>query len=183
MPAVDDARYIDGTRQWIERAVVGLNLCPFARAPLRAGTLRLAVSQARTPEHLLENLAAALEHLRATPPAHCETTLLIHPFVLGDFLQYNDFLDLADALLAELALEEHVQIASFHPHYQFADSAPDDIENCSNRSPWPTLHLLRQESVTTAVDAMGDPDAIWQRNQRTLRALGKEGWRALQTGA
>lgn len=173
------APFIEATRQWVQRAVVGLNLCPFARAPLVAQTIRFAVSEARDTDTLLEDLCGELQSLAAVDASECETTLLIHPFVLGDFLDYNDFLDVADAAVETLKLEGVLQVASFHPLYQFADSDPDDIENFSNRSPYPTLHLLRESSVTRAVEAMSDPDEIYRRNQVTLRRLGVDGWHQL----
>lgn len=175
----EDAPYIEATRRWVERAVVGLNLCPFARAPLIQQKIRFAVSHARNADALLDDLCGELQSLAAADPADCETTLLIHPHVLGDFLDYNDFLDVADAAVDTLKLDGVLQVASFHPHYQFADSAPDDIENFSNRSPYPTLHLLREASVERAADAMSDPDEIYRRNMDTLRRLGADGWQAL----
>jgi hypothetical protein len=177
----EDAPTIDATRRWVERAVVGLNLCPFARAPFVQGRIRYAVSHARDTDALLDDLCGELQSLAAADPADCETTLLIHPHVLGDFLDYNDFLDSADAAVETLKLDGVLQVASFHPHYQFADSAPDDIENATNRSPYPTLHLLREASVERAAEAMTDPDEIYRRNIDTLRELGRAGWDALDT--
>ena len=179
----EDAPYIDATTRWLERAVIGLNLCPFARAPHIQGRIRYAVSHARDTDALLDDLCGELQSLAAADPADCETALLIHPHVLGDFLDYNDFLDSADAAVETLRLDGVLQVASFHPHYQFADSAPDDIENASNRSPYPTLHLLREASVERAADALTDPDEIYRRNIETLRKLGSAGWRALDVGA
>jgi len=167
------------TERWLQRAVIGLNLCPFAKAVHVRGQVHFALSQARTPDALLEDLGTELLRLRDTPADETDTTLLVHPWVLGDFLDYNDFLDEADALVAELGLEGAIQVASFHPHYQFAGTAPDDVENFTNRSPYPTLHLLREDSVARAVDAFPDPDAIVDRNVETLRRLGAAGWRAL----
>jgi len=167
------------TERWLQRAVIGLNLCPFAKAVHVRGQVRFALSQARTPDALLEDLGTELLRLRDTPADETDTTLLVHPWVLGDFLDYNDFLDEADALVAGLGLEGAIQVASFHPHYQFAGTAPDDVENFTNRSPHPTLHLLREDSVARAVDAFPDPDAIVDRNLETLRRLGAAGWRAL----
>jgi hypothetical protein len=175
----EDQPLIDATRRWVERAVVGLNLCPFARAPLVQNKIRFAVSHARDPDALLDDLCGELQSLAAAEPAECETTLLIHPDVLGDFLDYNDFLDVADAAVETLKLDGVLQVASFHPHYQFAGSEPDDIENASNRSPYPTLHLLREASVERAAEAMTDTDEIYRRNQATLRRLGSAGWQAL----
>ena len=179
----EDAPYIAATRHWLERAVIGLNLCPFARAPHVQGRIRYAVSHARDTDALLDDLCGELQSLAAADPADCETTLLIHPHVLGDFLDYNDFLDSVDAAVETLRLDGVLQVASFHPHYQFADSAPDDIENATNRSPYPTLHLLREASVERAAEAMTDPDEIYRRNIETLRRLGRAGWDALETGA
>lgn len=167
------------TRRWLERAVIGLNLCPFAKAVLVKEQVRFVVSAATTEEALLEDLAAELQHLRDTPTEVTDTTLLIHPQVLGDFLDYNDFLGIAEALVAELDLEGVLQVASFHPHYRFDGTADDDIANYTNRSPFPTLHLLREDSVSRAVDAYPDPDVIVERNVRTLDRLGHDGWREL----
>ena len=175
-PAADP---ITDTQRWVERAVVGLNLCPFAKAVIAKGQVRYVLSGATTPEALLETLGAELSLLRDTPVETVDTTLIVHPDVLADFLDYNDFLDLADALVAELDLEGVLQVASFHPQYQFAGTAPDDVDNCTNRSPWPTLHLLREDSVARAVAAFPDPDAIVERNIATLRRLGEAGWRDL----
>ena len=170
---------IADTRRWIERAVVGLNLCPFAKAAVAKGQVRYVLSDAATPEALLGTLGDELLRLRDTPATEIDTTLIVHPRVLTDFLDYNDFLGAADALVAELGLEGELQVASFHPDYRFAGSAPDDVENCTNRSPHPTLHLLREDSVSRAVAAYPDPDAIIERNIDTLRRLGADGWRKL----
>ncbi len=177
--APDDAAVIAATRRWIERAVIGLTLCPFARAPVRESRVRFRVSHARDVEALAADLHEEVQRLIDTDAAAIETTLLIHPQVLGDFLDYNDFLDLADAVLETLDLDGELQIASFHPNYQFADTAADAVENCTNRSPYPILHLLRESSIEQAVGAIGDPDAIYQRNIETLRRLGVGGWQAL----
>lgn len=167
------------TREWMQRAVIGLNLCPFAKAVAVRGQVRFVLSQAATPEALLEELGLELAHLRDADPAQTDTTLLIHPRVLGDFLDYNDFLDLADALVEDMELDGVLQVASFHPDYRFADAGADDIGNFTNRSPYPTLHLLREDSVSRAVEAYPDPDVIVERNLRTLEGLGHEGWRKL----
>jgi hypothetical protein len=170
---------IAATRDWLERAVIGLDLCPFARAPYIRNQIRYVVSDAETPEALLADLLSELRTLAAADPAEIETTLLIHPRVLGDFLDYNDFLDVADAALADLDLVGEIQIASFHPQYQFAGTEPDDIENYTNRSPYPILHLLREASVERAVAAFPDASKIYEKNQETLRRLGHEGWQKL----
>ncbi len=178
----DDA-VIAATRNWLEKAVIGLNLCPFARAVYAGERIRYVVSDARTIEGLLEVLAAELEVLAKTDENKTETTLLIHPGVLGDFPEYNDFLEVADQLVEELDLDGVLQVASFHPQYQFADTEPDDVENCSNRSPYPTLHLLRESSVERAVAAHPDTEQIYQDNIKTLRQIGREGWARLNVGA
>ncbi len=178
-PDPADAPYIADTRQWIEQAVIGLNLCPFARAPYLGGRVCFRVSHARDVDGLLDDLCGELQSLHAAEPDDCETSLLIAPFVLGDFLDFNDFLDTADAAIDVLKLDGVIQIASFHPHYCFAESSPQDIENCTNRSPWPILHLLRETSIERAVDSITDPDAIYRRNVDTLRTLGWDGWARL----
>ena len=167
------------TRLWLERAVIGLNLCPFAKAVYVKQQVRFVLSDASTPEALLEQLAEELVLLRDTPADEIDTTLIVHPDVLQDFLDYNDFLDNADAAVEALDLEGVLQVASFHPGYQFAGTAADDIGNYTNRSPYPTLHLLREDSVSRAVEAFPDADRIVDRNVATLDALGIEGWRML----
>jgi hypothetical protein len=167
------------TRRWLQRAVIGLNLCPFAKAVYARSQVRIVVSDASTVSALLEQLGEELVLLRDTPADQVDTTLLVHPQVLGDFLDYNDFLDDADALVGALALDGVLQVASFHPDYQFAGTDPDDAENLTNRAPYPALHLLREDSVARAVDAYPVPDAIIERNLATMRALGVEGFRKL----
>lgn len=167
------------TRRWLERAVIGLNLCPFAKAVYVKEQVRFVLSAATTPDALLGELARELDLLQRTDPEHADTTLLIHPQVLGDFLDYNDFLDLADAAVDALGLGGEIQVASFHPDYRFAGTAFDDVGNCSNRSPYPMLHLLREASVERAVAAFPDPDVIVERNLATLEKLGIDGWRKL----
>jgi hypothetical protein len=159
--------------------VIGLNLCPFAENPYRGKRVRFIVSEQRSAAGLLQDLRAELGTLAAADPKEWETTLLIHPWVLADFTEYNDFLEACDSTVAELNLEGELQVASFHPRYQFADSQPDDIENYTNRSPYPMLHLLREASVERAVAAAGDTEEIYRRNIRTLRALGHAGWQRL----
>lgn len=175
-------RIIEDTRNWLQKAVIGLNLCPFAKAVHVKNQIRYTVSRATTPDALLEDLIQELNFLAEARPADVETTLLIHPDVLGDFLDYNDFLEIADAAIEELELDGVIQVASFHPQYQFADTAPDDIENHSNRSPYPTLHLLRESSVDAAVEAFPEAERIFETNIRTLRKLGHEGWNKLWQG-
>lgn len=178
-PVAADASVIRRTQQWLQHAVIDLNLCPFARAPQQQQRIRFVVSHATGIESLLHDLQTELLALHSVPATLCETTLLIVPHALEDFLDFNDALDPADACVARLGLEGEIQIASFHPHYQFADTAPDDIENCSNRAPFPILHLLREASITRVVDAMTDPDEIHRRNADTLRELGADGWQRL----
>jgi len=178
----EQERIVEATRIWLEKAVIGLNLCPFAGVPWRQGRVRMQVSEATSLQQLAEDLAGELLALNKTDPAERETTLLIHPYVLGDFLDYNDFLDIADGLLEQLELDGILQMASFHPDYRFADTPPDDPANCTNRSPWPMLHLLREDSIEAATANHPDPNAIYQRNIETLRSLGVDGWKALIKG-
>ena len=170
---------IADTRDWVVKAVIGLNLCPFAKAVHVNERIRYVVSDATEAEALLKDLARELLALNRADPEEVDTTLVIHPGVLTDFLDFNDFLDAADALVEELKLDGVLQIADFHPDYQFGDSEPDDIANYTNRSPYPTLHLLREESITRAVEAMPDTAAIYENNLDTLTRLGHEGWDAL----
>jgi hypothetical protein len=176
-PSQEDV--VAATQAWLERAVIGLNLCPFAKAVHVSNRVRYVVSNATTEDALVEELSRELARLHESNPDEIETTLLIHPYVFGDFLEFNDYLDVVDATIAELGLEGEIQVASFHPDYQFAGTAPEDVENCTNRSPYPTLHLLREASIERAVEAFGDTDAIFERNIETLRRLGAEGWRRL----
>jgi hypothetical protein len=170
---------IAATRLWLERAVIGLNLCPFAKAVYVKQQVRFVLSDASTPEALLEQLAEELLLLRDTPVDEIDTTLIVHPDVLQDFLDYNDFLDNADAAVEALDLGGILQVASFHPDYQFAGTSADDISNYTNRAPYPTLHLLREDSVSRAVAAFPEADAIVDRNIETLDKLGIAGWRKL----
>ncbi len=176
--APDDS-VVAATRQWIEKAVVGLNLCPFARAPYIKNRVRLRVSAAITEDELVADLAEELGLLAASDADEVETTLLIHPGVLQDFHDFNDFLEIAEATVSALGLDGELQVASFHPDYQFADAAANAIENCTNRSPYPTLHLLRESSIDRAIEAIDDTDEIYRRNIETLRSLGWEGWNKL----
>ncbi|MFZ6767480.1 DUF1415 domain-containing protein [Undibacterium sp. Di26W] len=176
---LNSADVIAATELWLEKAVIGLNLCPFAKAVQVKQQIRYIVSQARTPEALLDDLARELELLAETNPEKTETTLLIHPMTLNDFLDFNDFLDVADGLLEEVELDGQLQIASFHPDYQFAGTEPDDIENYTNRAPFPTLHLLREDSIDKAVLAFPEAEQIYEKNMDTMRELGHEGWRRL----
>jgi hypothetical protein len=172
-PTSDEA--IATTRTWIERAVIGLNLCPFAKAVYFGERIRYVVSDAQTAEALLDDLERELRSLAETSADLVETTLLIHPRVFTAFLDYNDFLDDADRAVDRLELAGVLQIASFHPDYQFAGTSPDDVTNHTNRSPWPMLHLLREASVEAAVAAFPATDKISERNIETLRRLGLRG--------
>ena len=170
---------IDETRRWLERAVIGLNLCPFAKAVHTKGQIRWVLSAATAAEPLLTELVAEMEHLAQADPAQLDTTLIVHPQVLQDFDDYNYFLGIADAALEQLGLEGTLQIASFHPHYRFAGTRANDVSNFTNRAPYPTLHLLREASVDRAVAAYPEAEAIYERNIETLRRLGAKGWRQL----
>lgn len=170
---------ISQTQDWLTQAVIGLNLCPFAKSVHVKEQIRYVVSEAETPEALLEDLINELTILRDTDPEQLDTTLLIHPKVLGDFEEYNDFLDVVDAAVEEMELDGELQVASFHPQYQFEGTEPDDIENYTNRTPYPTLHLLRESSIERAVDSFPDAADIYETNMETLRKLGREGWAKL----
>ena len=170
-------------RQWLEKAVIGLNLCPFAKAVYVKNQVRFVVSEARHLDGLLEDLDRELDLLAAADPAEIDTTLLIHPTLLPDFQDFNDFTIIAEAAVEEHGLEGIIQVASFHPAFQFADTEPDDIGNYTNRAPFPTLHLIREESITRAVAAYPDAEAIFGRNIETLNKLGLAGWRALGLGS
>jgi uncharacterized protein len=170
---------VAATRAWIEKAVIGLNLCPFAKAVYAREQIRYVLSEARSIDALLEDLDRELLFLAEADPEKVDTTLLIHPHVLGDFLDFNDFLEQADAVVEEHGLDGVIQVASFHPRYQFEGTSPDDVTNFTNRSPFPTLHLLREESVDRAVEAFPETDTIYQRNIETLGKLGVDGWNAL----
>jgi hypothetical protein len=170
---------IAATRLWLEKSVIGLDLCPFAESVYRSGRVRFCVSERRSAAGLLEDLSAELLDLHAADPLRRETTLLVHPWVLTDFIEYNDFLGVCDATLADMGLEGELQVASFHPQYRFAGTQCEDIENYTNRSPYPTLHLLREASIERAVAAVPDTDEIYRKNIRTLRELGHAGWQRL----
>jgi hypothetical protein len=175
-----DAQALAETRAWVDRAVIRLNLCPFAKAPQVKGLVRYVVSSATDPAALLSDLINELEKLAEAKPDKIETTLLIHPQVLGDFAEYNDFVAVAEDTVAELDLEGILQVASFHPDYQFDGSEPDDISNATNRSPYPTLHLIREDSIDSAVAAFPEAEAIFEVNIKTMQTLGPDGWAALQ---
>ncbi len=179
MNIATNEKIIATTKLWLERAVIGLNLCPFAKAVHVKNQISYVVSSAITHEDLLSDLMRALEILAETPAENIDTTLLIHPYVLTDFIDYNDFLDVVDATLEDMDLENALQVASFHPQYQFAGTQPDDIENYTNRSPYPMMHLLREASVVQAVSAFPEAVKIFDKNIATLRDLGHAGWNDL----
>jgi hypothetical protein len=174
-----DDEVIAATRAWLERAVIGLGLCPFAKAVHVKGQIRYVVSRARNSDVLLEHLERELDALAAAPPDEVDTTLLIHPDVLEDFLDYNDFLELADRVVEELGYAGVLQVASFHPRYQFEGTDADDITNYTNRSPYPILHILREASVDQAVAAFPEAEKIFEKNIETMQRLGKDGWENL----
>lgn len=178
-PAIDRDVVIADTVHWLEKAVIGLNLCPFAKGVHIKKQIRYVVSAAETPEELLEKLMEELQHLADADPEKLDTTLLIHPQVLTDFFDFNEFLDVADAALEDLGLDGVLQIANFHPDYQFADTEVDDIGNYTNRAPYPTLHLLREDSIERAVEAIPDAADIFEKNIETMEQLGHEGWNKL----
>ena len=170
---------LNQTRHWLEKAVIGLNLCPFAKAVYVKNQVRLVVSHARHADDFLEDLDRELDLLVATPASEIDTTLLIHPTLFEDFLDFNDFLEVAEGVVDEHALEGVVQLASFHPKFQFDGTEPDDIGNYTNRAPFAMLHLLREESVEKAVEAFPEAESIFEQNIATLEKLGVEGWKAL----
>ena len=179
VPFPSDDEVIALTQAWISEAVIGLNLCPFAKSVYVKNQIRYVVSHAETDTDLAEDLSRELQHLQDSDPEVIDTTVLIHPRVLQDFLDYNSFLDVADQVLEDAGLEGELQIASFHPGYQFADALPDDIDNFTNRSPYPVLHLLRESSIDKAVQAFPKASAIFERNIATMRDLGLNGWNQL----
>ncbi|MDP2256348.1 MAG: DUF1415 domain-containing protein [Polaromonas sp.] len=174
-----DQDVLDQTRHWLEKAVIGLNLCPFAKAVYVKNQVRLVVSHARHADDLLDELDRELDLLVATPAEEIDTTLLIHPTLFDDFLDFNDFLEIAEGVVDEHGLEGVVQLASFHPKFQFDGTEPDDIGNYTNRAPFAILHLLREESIDRAVEAFPEAEAIFEENIKTLEKLGHEGWKAL----
>ena len=176
---VTNEEAISATKLWLERAVIGLNLCPFAKGVHVKGQIRYFVSAAQTPDELLKDVMSELEVLAEASREKIDTILLIHPHVLTDFLDYNDFLEVVDAALEEVDLAGELQVASMHPQYQFADTELDDITNYTNRSPYPTLHLIREASIDEAVAAFPEAEMIFEKNIETMRKLGHEGWNAL----
>jgi len=179
VPWPTDDAVIAATRAWLTRIVIGLELCPFAKPVHVKGQIRYFVSSAEDPEALLSDLLSELRGLADADPAAVDTTLLILPRALPDFLAYNDFLSVAEFALEDMGLAGHLQIASFHPDYLYAGNAADDLANYVTRSPYPMLHLLREASVDRAVAVCPDAKLIVNKNIETLRSLGLDGWRRL----
>lgn len=170
---------IAATKAWLEKAVIGLQLCPFAAGPFLNDRVHYRVSTQRSSAGLLDELSHELQALQDTDPLECETTLLIHPQTLTDFAEYNEFLDECDAAIEALDLEGELQVASFHPLYRFAGTGAHDIENYTNRSPYPMLHLLREASIARAVTSFPGIEDVSSKNIETLRRLGHAGWQRL----
>ena len=164
------------TKQWLEKAVIGLNLCPFAKAPHVKNLVRIVVSEARHLDGFLEDLDRELQLLGNTPASELETTLLVHPTLFPDFETFNQMLEITDDAVVENELEGIVQIAPFHPDFQFEGTEADDISNYTNRSPYPTLHLIRENSIAKAAESFPDASAIFDRNIALLEKMGHEGW-------
>lgn len=171
---------IAAMRHWLEKAVIGLNLCPFAKSVYVANRVRFVVSDARHLDAFLEQLDDEIDLLAAADPAEVDTTLLIHPTLFEDFEVFNEVVGIAEEAVEEHELEGVLQVASFHPQFQFADTEPDDLGNYTNRAPYPTLHLLREASIEGALEHYPhDPDSIFERNIETMEKLGQSGWDAL----
>lgn len=177
-----DEAVVAATRAWLERAVIGLNLCPFAKAVHAKGQVHFTVSAADSPSQVLDDLARELDALVASDSRVRDTTLMVVPYCLDLFLDFNDLVARAERLIRKKGQEGMIQLASFHPRYCFVDVVEDDVTNFSNRSPYPTLHLLREASIDKAVGAFPDPEAIYGANLETLRKLGAAGWAALDVG-
>ena len=177
-----DSPALTQTRAWVERAVIGLNLCPFAKAPQVKGLVRYVQSEASDPAGLLTDLMNELQRLAKAPPERLETTLLVHPQVFTDFADFNDFIGVAEDTVADLGLEGVIQVASFHPDYRFEGTAADDITTATNRSPHPTLHLIREDSIDRAVASFPEAETIYEANMATMERLGHKGWEALAEG-
>ena len=180
-PTADEA--IAATRKWLERAVVGLNLCPFAKGVYVKKQVRYVVSKAVDSDALLTDLEAELQYLAGVSPEETDTTLLIHPYVLKRFADFTDFLGLVEVTIRLQGLTGTLQVADFHPDYCFSDAEPDELGNFTNRSPYPTLHLLREASLDRAIRAFPEAATIYERNIETMERIGLEGWRALDVDA
>lgn len=178
----DDGVVVQDMVRWLERAVIGLNLCPFAKSVHVKGQIHYVVSHATDARGLLQDLATELEALAEASPDKRDTTLLVAPLAMPDFLDFNDFLELADELVESMDLAGILQVASFHPQFQFEGTAADDVTNCTNRAPYPTLHLLREESIDRAVEVFPEAQEIFERNIELLERLGAAGWADLDVG-
>lgn len=172
---MDRSEVIRKTQVWLKEIVIGLNLCPFAALPFAQDTVRYTVLETEEEEEILEQLKLEMRRLMDTPKILLETSLLILPTAFSNFLDYNDFLHMANDLLEEEDWSGHLQIASFHPEYQFAGTQADDPENYTNRAPFPILHLLREESIASALETVKHPEEIYKRNIKTMEDLGMEG--------
>ena len=181
-PEAHDTPALAQTRAWVEHAVIGLNLCPFAKAPQVKGLVRYVESAASDPAALLSDLTSELQRLARTPSDELETTLLVHPLVFTDFADFNDFLGVAEDAVADMGLEGVIQVASFHPDYRFEGTTADDITNATNRSPHPTLHLIREDSIDRAVAAFPEAETLYEANMATMERLGPKGWETLRAG-
>ena len=168
---MDSQTVIRETKNWVLQVVIGLNLCPFAKKEFDQDKIRFSTYEGQTDEGLMDMLQTELELLQSD--STIETTLLIHPYVLSDFYTYYGFLDKVEHYLLDSDLNIDFQVASFHPEYQFEDTNIDDVENYTNRSPYPMLHLLREHSLDRAIDLHSDTSKIPERNQRLLREMGK----------
>lgn len=176
---INDQQIISDTTIWLEKAVIGLNLCPFAKAPYVKKQIRIAISHAKHLDGFLEDLDREIQTLLHTPTSELETTLLIHPELFDDFLIFNDMLDNAESALTDHAADGIIQIAPFHPQFQFDNTPAEDITNYTNRSPYPTLHLIREDSIDKAIHAFTDTAVIFERNMTLLRNMGQDGWNQL----
>jgi uncharacterized protein len=176
---LSDEQLTQQVSDWLKKIVIGLNLCPFAKAPFNKGQVKFVVSHADNDDDLLQALSESLNQLAETPAAKTETIVMIVPNWLQSFDDYNQFLDVADDVLVANDLEGVIQVASFHPDYQFAETDANAAENYSNRSPFPLLHLLREDSVALALESEQNSNEIVQRNIATLNALGVEKIKAI----
>lgn len=162
---------LNEVNQWLDKVVIGLNLCPFASRPYQQKQIRFTISQCNTDACLLEELQNELKLLAETKAEKIETTLLIVPNMLQDFYDYNDFLDYVDGLIADNEWEGIFQVATFHPDYQFGGTQPEDAENLTNRAPYPILHLLREASLEKAIEHYPNPELIPEHNIETVNNL------------
>jgi len=170
MPGLAEAHI----RAWLKEFVIGLNLCPFARPLLGADNLRIAVCDETAPVLLRRAYLLELDLLQNSSEQEIATTLLAFPQALGDFQDYLQFLALAQDLLIESGLEGLVQLASFHPHYLFEGEQAGAASHYSNRSPYPLIHLLREDMLSRVLEDFADPDQIPDRNIQTLDDIGAE---------